>query len=145
MKQQGAVLFLALIVLVVMTIIGLGLATNSGLSLRMAGSASERIEAITQVQGAQRSVIATNDFRKLLANGTESVTLPADIGLQLGTKNALIMGSGEASCQRSSYASSTNLIRCRRAEITTTIEFGKHNMGEITQVVGIEQEILTGS
>lgn len=144
-KQQGTVLFFALIVLVLMTMIGVGLATNAGLSLRMAGTGSERLDAITKVQGAQKSLIADKDVRKLVANMIMLKVLPADLGSQLGTKNVLVMLRENTSCQRSSSASSTNLLRCHRVEITTTAEFGRHKVGKITQVIGVEQEILTGS
>lgn len=44
-RQKGVVLFFALIILIIMTVIGVALAVNSTQSLRMSGAGSERIEA----------------------------------------------------------------------------------------------------
>ncbi|MGZ0787976.1 PilX N-terminal domain-containing pilus assembly protein, partial [Pseudomonas saponiphila] len=41
-KQKGIVLFFALIILLLMTIIGVALAVNSTQSMRMSGAGSER-------------------------------------------------------------------------------------------------------
>ncbi|MCD8558337.1 MAG: pilus assembly PilX N-terminal domain-containing protein, partial [Shewanella xiamenensis] len=50
-KQKGIVLFFALIVLLLMTIIGVALAVNSTQSMRMSGAGSERIEAKSIADG----------------------------------------------------------------------------------------------
>lgn len=56
-KQKGIVLFFALIVLLLMTIIGVALAVNSTQSMRMSGAGSERIEAKSIADGGLEAAI----------------------------------------------------------------------------------------
>ena len=109
-RQQGIVLFFSLIVLVLMTLIGVALAVNSGSTMATMTVASTTIDAA------------------------------------LGVSNTLTpMTVGDVGCQRSTKASSGNLISCRRIEISSAATFGRSDMGLVTVVAGIEQEVLTGS
>lgn len=56
-RQKGVVLFFALIVLIIMTVIGVALAVNSTQSLRMSGAGSERLEAKALADGGCSIVI----------------------------------------------------------------------------------------
>ncbi|GGB60140.1 pilus assembly protein PilX [Shewanella inventionis] len=141
-KQQGIVLFFSLIVLVLMTIIGVALAVNSTQSLRMAGAGSERIEAMASAKGAQDKVISANAGSTMATMTVETTSLDG----ALGVSNTITpMNAGDVSCQRSATASSGNLISCRRVEVSSAATFGRSDMGLVTVVAGIEQEVLTGS
>ncbi|MCL1044074.1 pilus assembly PilX N-terminal domain-containing protein [Shewanella electrodiphila] len=141
-KQQGIVLFFSLIILIIMTVIGVALAVNSTQSLRMAGAGSERIGAMMSVQGAQDKVI-TNKQGKVMATMNAVTT---DLDDALGVINTMTpMTVGDVNCQRSTKANSGNLISCRRVEISSAAAFGRNNLGQVTVVSGIEQEVLTGS
>ena len=142
-RQSGVVLFFALILLIVMTVIGVALAVNSGQSLRMAGAGSERIEAKTIADGGLAAVINANSgssFASLSSqktstefNGNQIITpLPKDDAKDVG-------------CQRTTNASSASLISCRRIEITNTVGYGRDNLGSITVATGVEQQVLTGN
>ena len=151
-RQQGAVLVFALIVLVLMTMIGVGLVTNSGLSMRMAGNGSERIETSTKVQGAQEGLINNKKIQEQLSNIDDEISADKIKQIVENEKIATFdsnirissISNGDVSCQRSSNASSSNLISCRRAEISTTATFGRID-GKMIVTTGIEQEVLTGS
>ncbi|WP_445777258.1 pilus assembly PilX family protein [Shewanella sp.] len=141
-KQQGIVLFFSLIVLVLMTVIGVALAVNSTQSLRMSGAGSERIEAMASAQGGQDKAILANQGSTMATMTVATTTVDA----ALGVSNTITpMTVGDVSCQRSTKASSGNLISCRRVEISSSSTFGRSNMGLVTVVAGIEQEVLTGS
>lgn len=140
-KQKGVVLFFALIVLVLMTVIGVALAVNSTQSLRMAGAGAERIEAMAIANGALDSVIKTYQGAGFANMSDET---PAK---ELGGKQTIIPMPKDGtvqdvSCQRSSKASGANLIKCRRLEVISTANFGREDLGQLTVVTGIEQEVL---
>ncbi|BAJ00979.1 pilus assembly PilX family protein [Shewanella violacea] len=141
-KQEGMVLFFSLIVLMIMTVIGIALAVNSSQSMKMAGAGSERIEALSAAQGAQDRAVANNQGASM-ANIVGTITV---VDTALGVTNTLNpLAAGDVNCQRSTKASSANLISCRRVEISSLATFGKKNMGQLTVVAGVEQEVLTGS
>ena len=141
-KQEGMVLFFSLIVLMIMTVIGIALAVNSSQSMKMAGAGSERIEALSAAQGAQDRAVANNQGATM-ANIVGTIIV---VDAALGVTNTLNpLAAGDVNCQRSTKASSANLISCRRVEISSLATFGKKNMGQLTVVAGVEQEVLTGS
>jgi type IV pilus assembly protein PilX len=141
-KQQGIVLFFSLIILVIMTVIGVALAVNATQSLRMAGAGSERVEAMMSVQGAQEKVVITNQGPNMANMAV--VTVEMDLALDV-TNTMTPMNVGDVGCQRSTKANSGNLISCRRIEVSSSANFGRSNLGQVTVVSGIEQEVLTGS
>lgn len=140
-RQKGVVLFFALIVLIIMTVIGVALAVNSTQSLRMAGAGAERVEAsaiangaldmvIEKYKGAEFANMSTPKADGLLGGNQSLIPMPKDGTIQ------------DVSCQRSSKASGANLIKCRRLEVNSTVSFGRENLGQLTVVTGIEQEVL---
>lgn len=142
-KQKGVVLFFALIVLVIMTVIGVALAVNSTQSLRMAGAGSERVEAAAIANGAIDAVIAKNNGANF---ANMSVSTPEVL---LGGKQSIIPMPKDGtvqdvSCNRTSKASGADLISCRRLEIQSAVTFGRENLGTLQVTTGIEQEVLTG-
>lgn len=144
-KQEGIVLFFALIVLIIMTVIGVALAVNSTTSLRMAGAGSERIEAQSIAGGGLDEAIE-NSKGSTLANMAVETTLTSTLGSkQLLTPMPKDGTVQDVSCQRSTKASGANLVSCRRIEISSSASFGRDNLGQLTVVAGIEQQVLTGS
>lgn len=141
-RQQGMVLFFSLIILIIMTVIGVALAVNSGQSLRMAGAGAERVEALAAAQGAQDRAIDTQKGATL-ANLNAAATVK-DPTLDVSS-TITPLATGDVSCQRSTKASSANLISCRRVEVQSATRFGRKDMGQLTVVAGVEQEVLTGS
>lgn len=143
-KQQGIVLFFSLIVLIIMTVIGIALAVNSSQSIRMAGAGAERIEAMAAAQGAQARAIDGNKGA-VLANIAAPI-VDTDTSLGSSVTNTLTpLQLQDVGCQRRTKASSSNLISCRRIEVSSVATFGRSDMGQLTVVAGVEQEVLTGS
>jgi type IV pilus assembly protein PilX len=135
--QQGIVLFFSLIVLVLMTLIGVALAVNSTQSLRMSGAGSERIEAMASAQGGQDKVIFANTGNTFTSMTAISQTIDNELGVT-NTITPLIVG--DVPCQRNVKGNSVPIF-CRRIEISSASTFGRNNMGLVTVVVGIEQEV----
>ena len=135
--QQGIVLFFSLIVLVLMTLIGVALAVNSTQSLRMAGAGSERIEAMASAKGGQDKVILANTGNTFTSMTAISQIVDNDLGVT-NTITPLIVG--DVPCQRNGKGNSVPIF-CRRIEISSASTFGRNNMGLVTVVVGIEQEV----
>lgn len=142
-KQKGIVLFFSLIVLVIMTVIGVALAVNSTQSLRMAGAGSERLEAKAVADGGLTQVIS--DYAgAALANLTVTTPETAFGGNQVLTPLPET-GVRDVGCQRASNATGANLVSCRRVQITSTVAFGRDDLGSLTVASGIEQQVLTGN
>ncbi|WOT07024.1 pilus assembly PilX family protein [Shewanella youngdeokensis] len=142
-KQRGVVLFFSIIILLIMTVIGVALAVNSTQSIRMAGAGSERVEAVAHAHGAQDQLIADN-------RGTNLANLPTQVStIQDGNFNVestlTRLTDGDVDCVRSRLASQASLIRCVPIEVSSQATFGRNNMGQITVVAGIEQEVLAGT
>ncbi|MBR9729535.1 PilX N-terminal domain-containing pilus assembly protein [Shewanella intestini] len=141
-KQQGIVLFFSLITLILMTIIGVALAVNATQSLRMAGAGAERVSAKSTAIGAQHQVL--NDTQgDVMAN----IVAPIHINNSALNVSSTItpMTNNDVNCQRSSKAYSAASVSCRRAEVESTITFGRSDYGRLTVVSGVEQEVFTGS
>lgn len=141
-RQQGVVLFFSLIVLVLMTLIGVALAVNSTQSLRMAGAGSERLDAMASAKGSQDKTILANTGNTLTTMIITSTTMDNDLGVS-NTLTPLVVG--DVPCQRSIIPNSGASISCRRVEVSSAASFGRSDMGLVTVVAGIEQEVITGS
>ncbi|KFZ38267.1 pilus assembly protein PilX [Shewanella mangrovi] len=141
-RQTGVVLFFALILLIVMTVIGVALAVNAGQSLRMAGAGAERIEAKATADGGLATVFnetAPSFWATMTTSGAQTVLGSSAFSLPKGETPANV------SCQRTEAASGTNLISCRRVEVSNSVTYGRSGLGSITVTQGIEQEVLNGS
>lgn len=135
-----------------MTVIGVALAVNSTQSLRMAGAGAERIEAKAIADGAISAIVLnkpqsyfallTTESFEAFSGGSQTLTpLPlVDDGAGGMISDPQIVG-----CGRSGEDSSGNLIRCRKTQISSEVNFGRNGLGQLTVVSGISQELLGGS
>ncbi|RPA46551.1 pilus assembly protein PilX [Shewanella vesiculosa] len=142
-KQKGIVLFFSLIVLIIMTLIGVALAVNSTQSLRMADAGAQRLDAKAVADGGLAQVISDNSG-SLLANLSAKKTANVFGGSQVITPLPE-SGVRDVGCQRTSNATGANLVSCRRVEVTSTVAFGRDNLGTLTVASGVEQQVLTGN
>ncbi|GLP97142.1 PilX N-terminal domain-containing pilus assembly protein [Paraferrimonas sedimenticola] len=139
--QQGIVLFFALVVLLVLTVIGTSLAVSAGFSARMASTSAERVEAFHMINGAQLRLIEdeasrAGDSRFVTVTGTDQVT---DASLNV---NSDIEFNIETGCRRSSTASSASLFGCRHLDVTSRTTFGRNNRGNVAVVSAVEQPVF---
>ncbi|MCL1073612.1 pilus assembly PilX family protein [Shewanella dokdonensis] len=142
-RQSGVVLFFALILLVVMTVIGVALAVNAGQSLRMAGAGSERMEAKAAADGGLAAVMNATTAATLGSLSTaQNSTLFG--GRQVLTPLPEGAPSVNVDCHRTQPANGTT-FPCRRSEVKSSVTYGRDNMGFIEVTQGIEQEVLGGN
>ncbi len=142
-KQAGVVLFFALILLVIMTFIGVALAVNAGQSLRMAGAGAERVEAKAKADGGLVEIID-----EYAGSGFANIATTTPGSFYQGNQVIQPMpetGVKDVGCQRTSRATGTNLVSCRRFEISSHVAYGRDNIGDLTVVSGVEQQVLTGN
>ncbi|GIU36223.1 MULTISPECIES: PilX N-terminal domain-containing pilus assembly protein [Shewanella] len=142
-KQKGVVLFFALIVLIIMTVIGVALAINSTQSLRMSGAGSERIEAKAIADGGLEQIIS--DYSGEQFANLNAVTETSVFNSNQKLKPLPDAGVRDVGCQRTANATGANLVSCRRVEISSSVTFGRDNLGSLTVVSGVEQQVLTGN
>ncbi|RTR34624.1 pilus assembly PilX family protein [Shewanella atlantica] len=142
-KQKGIALFFSLIVLVIMTVIGVALAVNSNQSMRMAGAGSERLEAKAVADGGLTQVIADNAGASFASLATR--TTVTTFGSNQVITPLPETGVRDVGCQRTSNATGADLVSCRRVQITSTVAFGRDDLGSLTVASGVEQQVLTGN
>ncbi|MGS0691013.1 pilus assembly PilX family protein [Shewanella sp. 30m-9] len=141
-KQKGVVLFFALIVLLMMTVIGVALAVNSTQSIRMAGASSERVVAKSEAKGGQDRVIVNNSGRNFANVNTMNPVKDPSFNV---TSSFIALSDGDVDCARKVHASQASVIDCVPIEVSSQSTYGRSNMGRLTLVAGIEQEVLANS
>ncbi|WP_335923668.1 PilX N-terminal domain-containing pilus assembly protein [Shewanella chilikensis] len=148
-QQRGVVLFFALIILIILTLIGVALAVNSSQSLRMAGAGAERVEAKALADGGLQAVLNAKSQAELATMTTvdddNSFLGGSQVLTPLPLKNDGTVDAKNVACQRSRDASGTDLIKCRRVEVSSQVQYGRDNLGQLTVIEGVEQEVLNGS
>lgn len=126
-----------------MTVIGVALAINSTQSLRMSGAGSERIEAKAIADGGLEQIIS--DYSGEQFANLNAVTETSVFNSNQKLKPLPDAGVRDVGCQRTAYATGANLVSCRRVEISSSVTFGRDNLGSLTVVSGVEQQVLTGN
>jgi len=123
-----------------MTVIGVALAVNSTQSLRMSGAGSERIEAKAIADGGLEQIVS--DYSGEQFANLNVVTDTAVFNSSQKLKPLPETGVRDVGCQRTANAMGANLVNCRRVEISSTSIFGRDNLGQLTVVAGVEQQVL---
>jgi len=126
-----------------MTVIGVALAINSTQSLRMSGAGSERIEAKAIADGGLEQIIS--DYSGEQFANLNAVTETSVFNSNQKLKPLPDAGVRDVGCQRTANATGANLVSCRRVEISSSVTFGRDNLGSLTVVSGVEQQVLTGN
>ncbi len=126
-----------------MTVIGVALAINSTQSLRMSGAGSERIEAKAIADGGLEQIIS--DYSGEQFANLNVVTETSVFNSNQKLKPLPDAGVRDVGCQRTANATGANLVSCRRVEISSSVTFGRDNLGSLTVVSGVEQQVLTGN
>lgn len=126
-----------------MTVIGVALAVNSTQSLRMAGAGAERVEAKAVADGGLEQII--DDYSGALFANLSEVTDGAAFNSTQKITPLPLTGVKDVGCQRTTNATGTDLVSCRRAEVESTVIFGRDGLGSLTVVAGVEQQVLTGN
>lgn len=126
-SQKGVVLFFAIIVLLVLTIIGVSLAVNSTMSLNMANAGSERIEAIHEINEGLQNTFA--QFRASDVDQIDALLPDPDI-----IRLPALVGTTKECTFNKSYC-------CVIYEVSQTVQYGKQNVTHPPMAYGIEKVV----
>ncbi len=128
MKQQkGVVLFFAIIVLLLLTIIGVSLAVNSSMSLQMSNAGSERLEVVNEINEQLQNRFLeiqgmdVDQIDALLPN-PDIIRLPQQVGTARDCTN-------------------NNAFCCVIYEVSQTVEYGKFDIAHPPVAFGIEKPV----
>lgn len=151
-NQGGLVLFVALIFLLIITILGVALLTNSSMDVKMAGAASDRTEALQTANGVLDDVImnAVTSEAFLKSTGDYNNGLAVNTGLTDeggNARQAVVHFDVEASCPRSENGTGTDTFVCRHFHDVSEVTFGRRNLGRLEVTNGVSQPLIapTGS
>lgn len=149
-SQSGLVLFVALIFLLIITILGVALLSNSAMDAKVAGAVSDRAEALQTGNGMLGDVIknaATNStfLQDITAYPiTVNTTLTDNEG---NSRQTTVVYKLEATCPRSERGNSSDTFTCRHFTDSATVTFGRYQLGQLKVVNGVAQPLIspTGS
>lgn len=140
-RQNGAALFMTLLMLMVLSFIGAVVLSGAGMDLKMTAASGSHMVANYQAEGDVNTIVNSSDLTDAITdlNVGESVS---SSGLLSGSDGSLELVS-EVTCQRSYAASSTNAItECRYARLSLKQTYGKADAASTTVSAGIEQPLL---
>lgn len=141
-RQRGAALFIAMLLLILLTSLGVMVMTETDMDLKMTGAAVSRELAEQRLEGAASelltSVVAQENFIQLDKGdtGTASSTVYDTVSISLE-------GRGDFGCRRSFAATSTDLMDCRFVQVDMADSYGKGRTGQVGLGLGVEQPFLS--
>lgn len=140
-NQNGAALFMTMLMLMVLSFIGAVVLNGASMDLRMTAASGSHLAANYQAEGDVNSIINDGDLTSTITSLDEGEVIDTD-SLLTDSDGELTLVS-DVTCQRSYDASSTNAISsCRYARITLNQTYGKADAATTTVSVGIEQPLL---
>lgn len=149
-QQSGLVLFVALIFLLVITILGVALLSNSAMDAKMAGAVSDRTDALQAGNGVLGDVMKNANTSRAFLQDLTAYPHQVDTSLTDSSGNArqaTVEFKQESSCPRSRNGSSSDVFICRHFTDSADITFGRHQLGQLEVVNGVSQPLIspTGS
>ncbi|WP_108652175.1 pilus assembly PilX family protein [Dongshaea marina] len=148
-KEKGAALFVAVLIIIPLTLLAVVVMSTSGLDLKMAGASAGFVQSSHILEGAMEETLDDTNLPGDLASMTSAATMtknPAMGGIVTFTYRA------EITCKRRVDASSTNTIpACRYVDAAVSQGYGKartsdgSRIGQVGLTVGVEQPVLTSS
>ncbi|WKE64957.1 PilX N-terminal domain-containing pilus assembly protein [Gallaecimonas kandeliae] len=151
-NQRGLVLFVALIFLLIITILGVALLSNSAMDAKMAGAASDRTEALQAANGVLDDVLMNADTNRAFLSDASSYSSGLTIDTSLkdedgNARQATVHFDGESSCPRSEKGTGTDTFVCRHFHDSADVAFGRRNLAKVETTNGISQPLIapTGS
>lgn len=143
-RQQGLVLVVGMLLLLVLTMIALGLASNTRSSNQLSAASLARESAMHRINGAQEKFFEQQRLAReasLLVTTTDSVTVN-DTEYNVDNRASFLVETG---CRRTRNATSSTVMGCRQNEVSTTVRFGKNQRGQLAATTGVEQPVLVAS
>ncbi|ADN74999.1 type IV pilus assembly protein PilX [Ferrimonas balearica DSM 9799] len=143
-RQQGMVLVVSILILLVLTLIAAGLASRATMTTQMASASNARGTALHLANGAQAGYVEQQRLARgaslLITNNGVNTTVDAGTGA-----NNQLTFRIETQCRRSRTATASSVMACRQNELESTVNFGKNQRGQLSVVAGVEQPVLYSS
>ena len=139
-RQEGIVIIVVFLVLLVLTMIAVGLATSARMTVQMTAATNARSEAWHLANGAQAGFVES----QRLARGGSALVNNAGVAIATdlsGVVNTLTFRV-ETQCRRSRSATAVGIVACRHSELQSAVTYGKNSRGSLSVLAGIEQPVL---
>lgn len=139
-RQEGIVIIVVFLVLLVLTMIAVGLATRARMTVQMTAATNARSEAWHLANGAQAGFVES----QRLARGGSALVNNAGVAIATdlsGVVNTLTFRV-ETQCRRSRSATAVGIVACRHSELQSAVTYGKNSRGGLSVLAGIEQPVL---
>ncbi|ADN75005.1 type IV pilus assembly protein PilX [Ferrimonas balearica DSM 9799] len=143
-RQQGMVLVVSILLLLMLTLIAVGLAYRAKMTTQMASASNARSTALHLANGAQIRFV---EQQRLALGGSLLVTnrgVSTSMDATTGARHQLSFRI-ETQCRRSRTATAASVMACRHNELETRVNFGKNQRGQLSVVTGLEQPVLSSS
>lgn len=140
-RQTGAALFVALMLLMILSVLGGVMLSTSGQGAKVTVAMGERIQSEQRVEGQFNQLVAHGDLQSSIGSmaSGDSMAVSGFVADALGD----LTHSVDGTCSRSYTASSGNAIsNCRYVRSQITESYGKNASGSTSLAGGIEQPLL---
>ena len=139
-REQGIVIIVVFLMLLVLTMIAVGLATRARMTAQMTAASNARSEAWHLANGAQVGFVES----QRLARGDSALISNADVYISTEVSGVVntVTFRVETQCRRSRSATAVGIVACRHSELESAVTYGKNNRGSLSVVTGIEQPVL---
>ncbi|WP_406664372.1 PilX N-terminal domain-containing pilus assembly protein [Gallaecimonas sp. GXIMD1310] len=150
--QHGMVLFVALVFLLIITVLGVALLSNSAMDVKMSGAVTDRTNALQTANGVLDDVLLNADttraFLQDLGNYAGGFNVNTGLSDSTGApRQATIQFEVEGPCPRAERGTSAGTFVCRHFRDSSQVNFGRKGLGQLTVTNGISQPLVapTGS
>ena len=142
-RQQGVVIIVVFLMLLVLTMIAVGLATRARMAAQMTAATNARSEAWHLANGAQARFVES----QRLERGASALISNADVYTSTEASGVVntVTFRVETQCRRSRSATAVGIMACRHSELESAVTYGKNNRGSLSVVTGVEQPVLNTS
>jgi hypothetical protein len=139
--QAGAALFMAMLMLLVLSFLAAVVLSGANMDLKMASAAGSRLLAVHQVEGSMNEILSSSGLSSIIAGMSEGESMDTS-ALLTGSDGSMEVVS-EVECRRTYTASSTNAIpSCRYVRLELNQTYGKSAMASTSVHAGLEQPLL---
>ena len=142
-RQQGVVIIVVFLMLLVLTMIAVGLATRARMTAQMTAATNARSEAWHLANGAQAGFVQS----QRLLRGDSALISNAGVFTSTGAAGVVntVTFRVETQCRRARSATAVGIVACRHSELDSAVTYGKNNRGNLSVVTGVEQPVLNTS
>ncbi len=144
-KQKGVALFIAMLMLLMLTAIGSVLLSGSNLDLKMADAAAQRMASDQLLEGAIEDILTSTTTAAKFGADSSDITVASGA---FDDVSATATPRGETACKRTLNPNQVKGFSCRYVDVRVSTEHGRSKSGGGKWAVnamnaGVEQPIKT--